>query len=288
MMSSGLLLFTLGDVLYAFLAGQVVETRSVLSRLDLLLFLWARLAFLAAVLWQAVELPSQAKQSEHFTPLLRSNLVYLAVLSGTGLALVALAGLVGTNVRLVGVLVGAFGITLLVLFRQYFVLQENRRLYREIEQMAITDALTGLSNRRYFDQTLAQEVTRAQRYHSNLALLLLDVDNFKKYNDRYGHPEGDSLLKNWAQLIKSQLRSTDVAARYGGDEFAVILPETDGERGRVVVHRLRQAAEAKLAPHSGTNISIGHAIFQPDMTAADLLNLADQAMYREKQQHAPR
>lgn len=286
--SSGLLFFILADVMYAILIAQAVDFLNPLWPINGLLFLAARWGFLAATLWQATASQSAAKQTGHFSPLLRTNLAYLAVWSGMGLAFTALFGLFRLNLRLSGTLVGSFGITLLVLLRQYHILQDNRRLYREIERLAITDALTGLFNRRFFDEALAREIARAQRYRNELSLLLLDVNKFKQYNDRYGHPQGDRLLMDYARLIKSQLRSSDVAARYGGDEFAVILPETNMEMCRMVVDRLRQAVAERLTSESGTSISIGGATFKPDMTAATLLELADQAMYREKPRNAAR
>jgi diguanylate cyclase (GGDEF)-like protein len=222
------------------------------------------------------------KQMPSFSPLLRTNLTYAAVLVAMVVAFVALGSLFRSNVRLYGTLLGLLGLIMLVLLRQYFVLQDNRRLYRELEQVAVTDALTGLSNRRSFDQALEREVARAQRYLRPLCLLLIDLDNFKLYNDKHGHLRGDELLREFAQLLRTNLRSSDMVARFGGDEFVVILPETDEKVSRAVVEKLGREVNAALASDDGVGISVGKAFFEPDMTASVLLDLADRNMYREK------
>ena len=116
---------------------------------------------------------------------------------------------------------------------------ENARLYSRVEQLAITDGLTGLYNHRYFYERLAQEVARAKRYELALSLLMIDIDDFKAYNDTFGHPCGDALLRSLAAVLLSQTRhQVDLVARYGGEEFAVILPSTATEGGLRAGQRL--------------------------------------------------
>jgi diguanylate cyclase (GGDEF)-like protein/PAS domain S-box-containing protein len=162
---------------------------------------------------------------------------------------------------------------------------DNARLHAEVKSLALTDSLTGLLNRRAFDETLATEVARAERYGYALALIILDIDNFKAYNDRWGHPAGDQRLKDVARLLESNIRRPDVAARYGGEEFAIILPYTSRTGARALAERLRNAtlAQARDMGESdgfipGHTMSIGVATFPEDGHAAgDLLIAADDA-----------
>src|SRR5690606_4917669 len=117
------------------------------------------------------------------------------------------------------------------------------------------DALTGLVNRRRCDEVLALEIGRAERYRRPLSVLLLDVDDFKRYNDQHGHLKGDMLLRVLAGLLREQLRASDTAARYGGDEFVVILPETNANRLGAVAHKLHAAVAAAFGPSGGVTVS---------------------------------
>lgn len=162
---------------------------------------------------------------------------------------------------------------------------ENAQLHAQARSLARVDGLTELLNRRTFDQTLDAELARAARYDYPLTLLILDIDDFKACNDRWGHPAGDSLLRTAAQLIHSSIRSTDAAARYGGDEFAVILPNTalsDGmelaERLRTALHRVGHGFDGQDIPPGNYTLSVGVASY-PDSgrTAEDLLLAADHA-----------
>jgi two-component system cell cycle response regulator len=281
-LSGGMLFFILSDTMYAVLENYAVDTSSVLWQIAGLLVLAARWGFLAGALWQAAETQPYGQQTESFSPLLRTNLVYVAVLGGTGLAFAALVNLLHQNLRLYVTIMGSFGITLLVVMRQYLVLLENRRLKAEVELLAVTDGLTSLYNRRYFDGVLARQVSQAQRYGRPLSLLLFDVNDFKLYNDRHGHPQGDQLLQTIGQCLKEKVRASDVAARYGGDEFVVVLPETTLEGARAVVDKLQSALRTDLATGDTISLTIGCAAFQPGLTAEALLALADQDMYRLK------
>lgn len=121
---------------------------------------------------------------------------------------------------------------------------ENAHLLEQVQALAVTDGLTGLSNHRTFQEHLREEIERAERYHRVCALLMIDVDNFKNINDLHGHPVGDEVLKQIAGTLRKMVRSIDLCARYGGEEFAVVLPETDQSGGRIVAERIRQAVEA--------------------------------------------
>jgi len=169
---------------------------------------------------------------------------------------------------------------------------DNARLHAELKKMATTDAVTGLANRHVFEQSLTAEVERAQRGGTPLSLIIFDIDYFKQYNDQWGHPAGDIRLKAVADIIKSILRKYDIAARYGGDEFAIILENCDQPDAANFASRLRQVALSG-APNSqsdqssvpGYTLSIGIATFPQDATnASDLLITADHAAMLAKQQ----
>jgi diguanylate cyclase (GGDEF)-like protein len=162
---------------------------------------------------------------------------------------------------------------------------DNARLHAEVKRMAMTDVISGLANRRAFDETLEAEIIRASRYHQPLSLIILDLDSFKEYNDKWGHPAGDVRLREVADLLRLKVRDPDVAARYGGEEFAVILPNTSKRGAMKLAERLRHAAE-ESAPHengdrypvAGYTISLGVATFPDDATSIkELLLMADNA-----------
>jgi diguanylate cyclase (GGDEF)-like protein len=169
-------------------------------------------------------------------------------------------------------------------------LVHNVRLYEQISVESLTDSLTNLPNRRYIDQRLSEETQRSNRYGHPYALLMLDLDGFKAINDCFGHPIGDSVLKQVAEALQRVLRSTDVLTRYGGDEFAVILPETSQEEAVVVAEKLRAAlASTKLhLPHDThryVSACMGIAIYPLDTSSSDdLVRVADKRMYEAKRQ----
>ncbi|MGE5507987.1 MAG: diguanylate cyclase, partial [Chitinophagales bacterium] len=162
-------------------------------------------------------------------------------------------------------------------------------LHQELARLATTDGLTGLYNRRYFEQALHREVQRAKRYGTKLSLLLFDVDHFKHFNDHNGHPMGDKLLREVAAVIRGAVRQVDVAARYGGEEFVVILPETDLAAALNVAERIRrgvgalQVEGAATQPLGRLSLAGGAAAFPaPARTAEELVQLADAALYEAK------
>ena len=163
-------------------------------------------------------------------------------------------------------------------------LAESEQRYRE---MSITDNLTGLYNSRHFYTQLECEMTRAERYRLPLSLLLLDVDNFKNYNDSYGHLEGDKVLMTLAEIIRLFLRSTDSGYRFGGEEFTILLPLTEMSEAMVVADRLRRAfSETPFFPapdvHAQVTISIGVGQYRLDEDNADFIRRTDQGMYLAK------
>ena len=160
---------------------------------------------------------------------------------------------------------------------------ENARRFREARQLADLDALTGLHNRRYFHETLAREIARAQRYERRLALVLADVDGFKAINDRIGHLAGDAVLAEAADRLRQVVRASDIPCRIGGDEFAVIIPESGLDEARLLVARIRQAFAAKPMPHAGrVEISAGLAESQPQDDATSIFERADASLYEAK------
>ncbi len=164
---------------------------------------------------------------------------------------------------------------------------ENTMLYKSTQHLSMTDGLTGLYNHRHFHEQLELEVKRAQRYDLNLSLIMIDLDHFKKFNDSYGHLEGDSLLRKIAQILKSSLRETDFVARYGGEEFAVILPETNKAGASFAAERVRKTLSEQTFGEVGAKmtISLGVASYPDDaVLRTDLIKKADEALYRAKKE----
>ena len=162
----------------------------------------------------------------------------------------------------------------------------NGRLFREIQNQAHTDALTGLRNSRAFQESLRVELHRASRHRRPLGLMLLDVDGFKALNDQRGHPAGDAALAELGEIIRRALRKEDIPARYGGDEFAILLPETGPAGGAALAERLLGAVRAHRFAHEGrrlpVSVSAGVAFWRRGMSGAGLLRRADEALYRAK------
>ena len=166
---------------------------------------------------------------------------------------------------------------------------ERKQYQNELERLSITDKLTGLYNRRYFDEALEKEVLRARRFKHDLSLMFIDIDNFKHFNDTYGHTEGDAVLQRIGLLIKEQVRNEiDIACRYGGEEFTIILPETASSSATAIADRLiRDFKSIKFHIPSKNEtiqktISIGIADVNVSNNAKVLLDNADKAMYEAK------
>jgi diguanylate cyclase (GGDEF)-like protein len=160
---------------------------------------------------------------------------------------------------------------------------DNARRFREARQLADMDALTGLHNRRYFHETLAREVARAHRHARPLALAVLDLDDFTAINDRIGHLAGDAVLAEAAERVRDVVRSADVACRVGGDEFAIILPESTIDDGEGLYRRLGLAMAKRPAGQAGTlALSAGVAELRTEDDAVSFFERADEALYRAK------
>jgi two-component system chemotaxis family response regulator WspR len=169
--------------------------------------------------------------------------------------------------------------------------QQLQKTNFELQRLTNTDGLTGIANRRYFDDYLGAEWKRAKRMQEEISLLLIDVDNFKLYNDTYGHVAGDLVLKQVAKAMEaSVVRSSDLCARFGGEEFSVILPNTNIDGARAAGEKVREMVESLQIDHvhsvSGIlSVSIGAATFIPqeEDNRSDLIHLADKRLYRAKQ-----
>jgi diguanylate cyclase (GGDEF)-like protein len=161
---------------------------------------------------------------------------------------------------------------------------ENARRYAEARALADLDALTSVHNRRYFHETLAREVARAQRYQRRLSVIVFDLDDFKSVNDRVGHLAGDAVLAEAAERMLSVVRSADIACRVGGDEFAIVLPESSAEDAELLAGRIARAIGHRPIGAAGTlNLSAGVTEMRSGDRPNDLFERADEALYRAKE-----
>lgn len=190
--------------------------------------------------------------------------------------------------------------------RSYLAQQQRDEAYRalrdmqaelekknsELQRLSSLDGLTGIANRRRFDEYLEQEWLRAARNGKRLALILVDIDHFKAYNDSYGHQGGDACLKQVARTLDSELkRAADVVARYGGEEFVVVLPDTDLQGADIIAGKLRGAVEAlhiehansKTAPHVTISLGVASTLPREGGIPAALIEMADEALYKAKE-----
>ncbi|TNC92406.1 diguanylate cyclase domain-containing protein [Thalassolituus sp.] len=168
---------------------------------------------------------------------------------------------------------------------------DTREEIRRLEALCVTDGLTQIANRRYFDDFLTAEWRRAIREEGNIGLIMVDIDHFKGFNDHYGHPEGDKCLKRVAQCLKEQAqRPRDMVARYGGEEFAIVLPSIHFEGMKVVAERIRDALAAMAIPNAASDtdprvtVSMGLAWAEPNAKdkVTTLIEAADEALYAAK------
>jgi diguanylate cyclase (GGDEF)-like protein len=172
---------------------------------------------------------------------------------------------------------------------QAAVALDNARLHGIVRRQAVTDELTGLANRRSFLETLEIELRRAERFGSSLALLVADLDDFKLVNDRFGHQAGDDVLRAFADVLRRRIREIDLAARLGGEEFAILLPETEASGAEALAEALRAAVAELLVPVGGPEVvrvtaSFGVASFPETHGADELMTAADLALYGAKRQ----
>ena len=175
-----------------------------------------------------------------------------------------------------------------ILAQQLLIGLRRAHLYQKVQGMAITDALTQVYCRRYFLERFSEELKRSKKHKLHLCFLMIDLDNFKQFNDRYGHLVGDAILRQVSKTICDMVRQIDFIGRYGGEELAIVLAETDKEQASFAAERIRQAIEASVIKaydeELRVTVSIGVSTF-PDNTdhMRDLIEMADQALYLAKE-----
>jgi diguanylate cyclase (GGDEF)-like protein len=159
----------------------------------------------------------------------------------------------------------------------------------EFQLMSITDSLTALPNRRYLEERLAEELNRSKRYDYAMSFLMIDIDDFKAYNDKNGHQAGDVALQITAHCLKGALRSADIASRYGGEEFCILLPQTGMTEAGAIADRIRQRVSTTQFPHGKSQplghvtISVGVSTFTKNIdTSENIIAAADRALYQAK------
>lgn len=179
--------------------------------------------------------------------------------------------------------------TLAILANMLAIALSNAQMYQHIKTLSYTDGMTGLHNYRFFRMRLKEEIARARRENSVVSLSIMDVDHFKNYNDRLGHPAGDEILRGISKILRRSIRDNDIVARYGGEEFALILPNTDEEGAFTLAERIRLNVskssfnKQEIQPEGKITISAGIATFPQDAVIADgLIVAADRALYHAK------
>ena len=191
------------------------------------------------------------------------------------------------HAQVVGALtfVNGAGMLAMVIWMAYLLhgLDRQRRTAARLRNDAMTDALTGLSNRRAFDAMLQRLLSGHRGSDAGFALLMLDLDRFKSYNDDFGHLAGDEALRRTGAILRGVLRPQDMAARYGGEEFAILLPGTGPMGARRVAQRLREGFHGQAWPDRPLTASVGIAWAVPGDSAASLISRADNALYQAKQ-----
>jgi len=176
-----------------------------------------------------------------------------------------------------------FDITISRALEHANLIRENERLFKEVQRLAVTDGLTGLFNRHKLDEALANEFERARRYKRPLSLIMIDMDGLKAINDTYGHPAGDSALKMVADVIRSQIRRVDMPARFGGDEFVVLLPEVELELAVKIAERICDKIKPTTEHEDMFSVSGGVAQLRDEHASVeDFLRAVDDPLYRAK------
>ncbi len=167
----------------------------------------------------------------------------------------------------------------------YFI-NKSYKLFLKVEELTITDSLTGIYNRRYLELFMEKSIPIYKRTNSSLVFMILDIDHFKKVNDNYGHQCGDEALRHTSSIISKNVRNSDVFVRFGGEEFAVILPNTDAAEGLIIAERIREAVEKSEFIYKNERIhftiSIGVSFYNGD-TAEELIGKSDNALYKAKE-----
>jgi diguanylate cyclase (GGDEF)-like protein len=180
----------------------------------------------------------------------------------------------------------AFEMALTRALEHRYLVRENKRLFKEVQRLAVTDPLTQLYNRHKLDETLKLEIERAIRYGRSLSLIMLDVDNLKSVNDEFGHQVGDEVLKSIASAIKDVIRQVDLPVRYGGDEFVILLPEANFEEAFGVERRLHKRIKEQVFKGHQLTISSGVVQWRGSFVSAEnFIKAADEAMYRAKKEN---
>jgi len=175
-----------------------------------------------------------------------------------------------------------------ILVQQFLLGLKRAFLYQRVQELAIMDSLTGVFSRRYSIDRLYEELERSKKFKYRFSFLMIDIDHFKDYNDKFGHLVGDAVLKETAETIKENVRQIDLVGRYGGEEFLVILPETDKDQAKFAAERIRQAVQIQpikaYDEDLKVTISIGISTFPDDsQEALALIEKADTALYQAKQ-----
>jgi diguanylate cyclase (GGDEF)-like protein len=283
LLGAGIVFTTFADVLFAYFEINAIPYAITLLNL---LFLGGMLCQLLAAIWQLSTRPEGQGSSpvivDRSKRLFRLALPYLAAGVGPILLVIVVNSTLVSGPRLRGLLFGTVAMVILVLLRQYAVLVENIRLYEQMQRLAIRDTLTGVYNRHFFNETFRREIDRAARFEKPLSVLLMDVDKFKMFNDTYGHLQGDIVLQTISKQLASQLRQGDILARFGGDEFVVILPETNLENANLVAKNMKQTVAAQSFAGQPLGVSVGAATFCQGVSPERFLEEADEALYRDK------
>ena len=173
------------------------------------------------------------------------------------------------------------------LSNQIAIAIENAKIYQEVKDLSVKDGLTQLYNHSYFQRKLKDEIKRSKRYKNKLSMLIMDIDDFKHFNDTYGHQTGDEVLKVLSKTLKEQTRNVDTVARYGGEEFVIILPETDYEGLKIVADRLNEVIREDISikyktKTLGITVSIGGTTFNPEDSQKEFIKKSDMALYEAK------
>ena len=277
---AGAALFVVADVAYAHLSLEGAYQGGTWPDVFWMAALVAMLLGAAAQTWAPPREPI-----DDAPPIPRvTHLPYLAMAAAYALILFVARG--GASGPLRDLLLGSAGLTALVLVRQVTALRENARLLARLHQLAATDSLTGLLNRRGFAASAEREVARTARFGGCVTAVMLDIDHFKRINDGFGHSVGDEVIAWVARLCQRHLRAVDVLGRYGGDELVAVLPETRMDQAVVAMERLRASAAATAVPTSAGPVQVSFSIGIADGDGTDgldeLLRRADAALYEAK------